>query len=125
MILSDEEIRLLDNLQLNIMMTRYICKLHEGYELVEREEYSILEFDDGNSYTSAIVYDYCEDSSITYPLLVENNISLLFFPDDLVIAAYDDNTVSLSFEDNKKHSLRAAVIVYLKLKGQFEVSENE
>lgn len=117
--MTNEEINALTDAQINVMMTRHLCNLHDGFKLKEGHEYSILEFDNGSDYMSAAVYDYCNDPAVMMPIVFENGVALspARQTDGEITwtAGYFMGRVVTKF--THANPLRAAAIVYLKMKG--------
>lgn len=80
-----------------------------------RSEKKIGYFDDGNWCKDP---DYCDDPKYAWPIILENRIDLEWNPDDCCAAKYYGERTPMK-EDIHYHNenpLRAAMIVYLKMK---------
>lgn len=73
---------------------------------------------DGSGYYSQSILDYCNNPSDAWPIIVENQISLLNSDNDLWSAQKWVSNKRISHEFVRgRNALRAAMIVYLEMNG--------
>lgn len=115
--MTNEEIRNIPNQKLNEMVTR-IVKDAPNHKI---DSDGVVLYRMDNSAPGGIdqifVGDYCGNPALMMPIAVENNISLLLYPDGEVIASADGEREDFDHAEQKENYCRAAAIVFLKLRG--------
>lgn len=118
--MTNEEINALTDPQINVMVTQVDYDLEDGWCLSNDESVFYHCGIAGDQYHTVKVDDYCNDPAVMMPIVFEQKINLISSTGDLWGASWNDGGGKWSIDDYKHHHknpLRAAAIVYLKMKG--------
>lgn len=121
-LLTNEEIDSLTNLQVNVLMAETIhglkCEPYSPYwdiiPYIYEENGEVFKYIDEPQSGSWIKVDYCENPTVTFPIMLKNRISITFCLWENVWLAFDEDSHNSWFDPSP---LRAASIVYLKSLG--------
>ena len=118
--MTNEEINALTDPQINVMVTRCVHNA-ECYTQYDEKNNFIYSDDSVHGVLNGIkVEDYCNDPAVMMPIVIKEKINLISSTGDLWGASWNDGGGKWSIDDYKHHHknpLRAAAIVYLKMKG--------
>jgi hypothetical protein len=123
--MTNEEINALTDQQINVMVTAEVNDISESYHESGENKDKIYQWYSSDELRGFIINDYCNDPAVMMPIVFANGISLIKTEIGegwtACFAESWNGGWDLSFASNAfcEHTnpLRAAAIVYLKMKG--------